>query len=63
MSDTSAPGGAAAPLFSRRNLVLVAAALGTIAAGYVVLANGSASVAAVLLVVGYIVLLPMALLI
>lgn len=63
MPDSTSATGAAAPLFSRRNLWLVAAALGTIAVGYAVLASGSPSLAAVLLVVGYIVLLPMALLI
>jgi hypothetical protein len=49
-------------LFTRRNLLLLVAGLVTIAAGYGVLASGSASLAAVLLVVGYVVLLPLAVL-
>jgi len=48
-------------LFSRRNLILIAIALLTIAGGYLVLMSGSASAAAVLLVVGYCILFPMAL--
>jgi hypothetical protein len=58
------PGSIAKPtgLFTRRNLLLLLAGLVTIAAGYGVLASGSASLAAVLLVVGYVVLLPLAVL-
>jgi hypothetical protein len=51
-------------LFSRRNLLLAGVALATIAAGYAVLVSGggsSASAASVLLVLGYCVLLPLAL--
>ncbi len=50
-------------LLTRRNLVLLAVALLTIAAGYVVLSQGTeaASLAAVLLVLGYVVLVPIAL--
>jgi hypothetical protein len=51
-----------AALFSRRNLLLLLAGLVTIAAGYGVLASGSASLAAVLLVLGYVVIFPLALL-
>jgi len=56
-------GGAA--LFPRRNLILFLVALATVAAGYGVLSSGSgaAEVASVLLVVGYCVLLPLALVI
>jgi hypothetical protein len=49
-------------LFTRRNLFLLLAGLVTIAVGYGVLSGGSASLAAVLLVVGYVVLFPLALL-
>ncbi len=49
-------------LFTRRNYLLLAVALATIGAGYAVLVAGSASGASVLLVVGYCVLFPMALL-
>jgi uncharacterized membrane protein HdeD (DUF308 family) len=52
-----------APLFRRRNLALLLAGVVTIAAGYTVLTGGSASLAAVLLVVGYVVLFPLALLV
>lgn len=52
-----------APLFTRRNLALLLAGVVTIAAGYAVLTGGSASLAAVLLVVGYVVLFPLALLV
>lgn len=45
----------------RRNLMLLAAGLVTLAAGYAVLSSGHASAAAVLLVLGYCVLVPLAL--
>lgn len=45
----------------RRNLLLLAAGLATLAAGYGVLWSGYASPAAVLLVLGYCVLVPLAL--
>lgn len=50
-------------LFPRRNLILFAVALATVGAGYAVLSlgSGSAEAASVLLVVGYCVLLPFAL--
>ena len=50
-------------LFPRRNVILFAVALATIGAGYAVLSlgSGSAEAASVLLVVGYCVLLPLAL--
>lgn len=49
-------------LFTRRNLLLLGVALATIGAGYAVLVSGAASAAAVLLVLGYLVLFPLALL-
>ena len=61
MAQTDPKSGAPAPLFSRRNLTLLGVSLLTIAAGYAVLSSGSASLAAVLLVVGYCLLFPLAL--
>ncbi len=52
-----------ATLFTRRNFLLLGVALVTIAAGYAVLVSGSPSAAAVLLVVGYCILFPLALLV
>ncbi len=49
-------------LFTRRNFLLLVVALATIGAGYAVLVAGSASTASVLLVAGYCVLFPLALL-
>lgn len=49
-------------LFGRRNLMLLLAGTVTIAAGYGFLVSGSASLAAVLLVLGYVVIFPLALL-
>jgi hypothetical protein len=62
MPDTSAATDRPASLFTRRNLLLLLLGLVTIAAGYGVLASGSASLAAVLLVIGYVVIFPLALL-
>ena len=50
--------GRRAPL-EPRNLLILAAAVATIAAGYVLLQAGSSSFAAVLLVLGYCVLFPL----
>jgi hypothetical protein len=47
-------------LLGRRNVVVLAAATGCLIAGYLVLHAGGASLAAVLLVVGYCVLFPLA---
>ncbi len=62
MPESSPSGSAPADLFTRRNLALLLAGVVTIAAGYGVLASGSASLAAVLLVLGYVVIFPLALL-
>ena len=43
----------------RRNIILLAAAVATLVAGYAVLAAGHPSAAAVLLVIGYCVLFPL----
>jgi hypothetical protein len=62
MPETTRAAGEPAALFTRRNLLLLLAGLVTIAIGYGVLGSGSASLAAVLLVLGYVVILPLALL-
>ena len=45
-------------LLTRRNLLILAAAVAVLVAGYLTLAAGHASAAAVLLVVGYCILFP-----
>lgn len=62
MPESSANASSSPSLFGRRNLLLLLAGLVTIAAGYGVLSGGSASLAAVLLVIGYVVIFPLALL-
>ena len=47
-------------LLGRRNVIVLGAALACLVTGYLVLNAGAASVAAVLLVVGYCVLFPLA---
>ena len=47
-------------LLGRRNVVALAAATGCLVVGYVMLNSGAASLAAVLLVLGYCVLFPLA---
>jgi hypothetical protein len=47
-------------LLGTRNIAVLAAATACLVAGYLVLRSGSASLAAVLLVVGYCVLFPLA---
>lgn len=49
-------------MFTRRSALLVGVAVATIAAGYAILVAGSASAAAIFLVLGYVVLFPLALL-
>ena len=59
MPDNSA---APAPLrFGRRNAIFLAAALVSLAAGYVLLSKGDTTLAPILLVVGYCVLFPLGL--
>ena len=58
MSSPGTRGPTRRTLFGRRNIVLLGAALLTVVAGYAVLQAGNPSVAAVLLVLGYCVLLP-----
>lgn len=62
MPQSTVPGVGPSPLFTRRNLLLLLAGLVLIGAGYGVLASGSASLAAVMLVLGYVVIFPLALL-
>ncbi len=61
MPPTTQTGNTQATLFPRRNLILFGVALATLVAGYAVLSSGSAEAASVLLVIGYCVLLPLAL--
>jgi hypothetical protein len=60
MAQPDAQPGARRNLFGRRNLVVLSAAVAILVAGYFVLSAGHPSVAAVLLVVGYCVLFPLA---
>lgn len=62
MPASDQQGGRPLTLFTRRTFLLLGVALATIAAGYALLVSGSASAAAVLLVLGYCVLFPLALL-
>lgn len=62
MPTTESGAGSPATLFTSRNLLLLLVALATIGAGYAVLVSGTAGTAAVLLVVGYCILFPLALL-
>ncbi len=62
MPSTPPPNDPAPGLFTRRSALLVGVALATIGAGYAILVAGSASAAAVFLVLGYVVLFPLALL-
>lgn len=64
--DAASPGdgreGGGAPLrFSRVNAALVLAGLVTIGVGYYLLAQGSVTAAPILLVLGYVILLPLGL--
>lgn len=65
MPQTDSPAARPLTLFTRRNLVLLAIALLTIVGGYAILLGGdeSSSLAAVVLVVGYCLLFPLALLV
>jgi hypothetical protein len=62
MSSTPTPRDPAPGLFTRRSALLIGVALATIGAGYAILVAGSASAAAIFLVLGYVVLFPLALL-
>lgn len=59
MSQARKPGMTRAIPLGPRNLALLAAGAISLVAGYLLLSSGSTSVAAVLLVVGYCVLLPL----
>jgi hypothetical protein len=48
------------PLFGQRNLIALALGLAALGVGYVLLAGGGTSLPAVLLVLGYCVLIPLA---
>lgn len=60
MPDTSAAGAVRRHPFGRRNVLLLAAAIVSLVAGYLLLQAGHPSLAAVLLVLGYCVLFPLA---
>ena len=60
MSQTEFAPGTRRALLGRRNLVVLVAAILVLVAGYALLKAGSTSLAAVLLVVGYCVLFPLA---
>ncbi|HEX3928307.1 MAG TPA: hypothetical protein VHW65_09920 [Gemmatimonadales bacterium] len=61
-SPTSAPNGPT-PLFARRNFYLLGVAVVTIAAGYGALEGNSPGLASFLLVMGYCILFPIALIV
>lgn len=50
------------PVFTRKNYTLLAIALGVIVLGFVVLAMGDITMAPILIVAGYLVLVPLAIL-
>jgi hypothetical protein len=60
MSDTEFGSAGRRSVLGRRNLVALAAAVVALGAGYALLSAGSTSLAAVLLVLGYVVLFPLA---
>lgn len=60
MPQTEFAPGMRRAVLGRRNLVVLALAIVTLVAGYALLKAGSTSLAAVLLVVGYCVLFPLA---
>jgi hypothetical protein len=60
MSQTEIGAGGRRHLLGRRNLVALGAGVAFLVAGYVLLGAGSTSLAAVLLVLGYCVLFPLA---
>lgn len=60
MSQTEFAPGSKRAVLGRRNLAVLVAAIVVLGAGYALLKSGSTSLAAVLLVVGYCVLFPLA---
>jgi len=60
MAPNDTKRGARRGLLGRRNILVLAAATGCLVAGYLTLQAGATSLAAVLLVVGYCVLFPLA---
>lgn len=60
MPSAEATRGSRRGLLGRRNVIVLGAATACLVAGYLVLNAGAASLAAVLLVVGYCVLFPLA---
>jgi hypothetical protein len=60
MATSDVRGGGRRGVLGRRNLAVLAAATACLVAGYLILRAGSPSLAAVLLVLGYCVLFPLA---
>ncbi len=60
MPSTASADGRSA-LFGRRNYIVLAVAVATIGAGYAMLVSGAAGAASIMLVVGYCILFPVAL--
>jgi len=60
MPEATSEAGGRRTLLGARNLAVLGIALGCLVAGYLLLQGGSTSLAAVLLVLGYCVLLPVA---
>lgn len=60
MPSAAAKGGTRRGLLGRRNVIVLGGAIACLVVGYLVLNAGAASVAAVLLVLGYCVLFPLA---
>ena len=59
MATRPAPEKRSAPFLGRKNIILLAAAVLSLALGYLQLHNGGTTVAAALLVLGYCVLFPL----
>lgn len=60
MASSGIKGGGRRGLLGRRNVIVLVAATGCLVVGYLMLQAGSVSLAAVLLVLGYCVLFPLA---
>ena len=59
MTNPRAAAAPRSPFLARRNIILLAAAVAALVAGYAVLSAGHPTAAAVLLVLGYCVLFPL----
>ncbi|MFI5234144.1 MAG: hypothetical protein ACHQXA_00405 [Gemmatimonadales bacterium] len=61
MATSTTSGRANGPTLGRRNFLLLGAGVLVLVAGYLLLSSGSSSLAAAILVVGYLVLIPLGL--